>query len=120
MNTSNPPLLSTPLTKERAEEIIKASSRCTQATLLAFGIDGWPQYASGTLAFFRKAGFKLINLGCEGRFTMKKLLLHLSTDKSYIIFTSSHVMAYRKGILVDTAGGSFDRRKVEFIWEVER
>ena len=107
------------LTQEKADEIIKISSRCTQASLLAFGIDGWPQKTSGCLEFFSRHGYTLARLESSNR-GMKKLqsMLFFKPESDYFIITQGHAMSIRNGILVDTDTGKFDNRKVLFVWEV--
>jgi hypothetical protein len=44
----------------------------------------------------------------------------ISTHKNYLINTKGHAMALINGILIDTEGKGFDRRIIEFIWEVTK
>lgn len=50
------------LTEETRDEILSKAKRCTEATLAAFGIDGYPLKGSGCLVYLEQAGYKLTPL----------------------------------------------------------
>jgi hypothetical protein len=108
------------MTQELANSIIANSTRCTQATLQAFGIEGYPLLGSGCLEFMTRRGFKLERVMFPNSLdvTMKWLNSVRFSKGSYLINTPRHAMALIDGILVDTENKGFDNRKVLFIWEV--
>lgn len=94
--------------------------RCTQAVLRAFDIEGYPEYASGTLLYLKNKGYKLRKIDTPDR-TLRRFYtsgLH-DISKDYIIFTSGHVLCIREGIITDTAGCG-QHTRVESVWEVSR
>jgi len=104
-----------PLTPEDVANIKRRTVRCTQATMLAFGLKEYPETVSGCLDYLKENGFVMRSNKVWD--TMKG---YANAKYDYILFTRAHAMALRNGLLVDTAGGSFDRRRVEFAWIVER
>lgn len=108
-----------PLTPEQAESIVNQSSRCTQATLRAFGIEGYPHYGTGTLQFLAGAGFIEVRISLPTTITMKHFhKYYMNSSKNYLINTKGHAMACIGGVLVDTERKGWDRRVIEFVWEV--
>lgn len=108
------------MTKEQALKITNTSTRCTQATLRAFGIEGYPYYGSGCLEYLTKNGYKITPVpGLQGK-TMEKLRNECPSGY-YLILTKGHAMALCNEILIDTAPprGSRDNRKIEHVWLVE-
>ncbi len=106
------------MTQEKADKIISSSTRCTQATLRAFGIEGYPYYGSGCLEYLTSNGFTLTHMPGYIRQSMR-LLEKLRMDRNYLIHTKGHAMALINGILIDTAKRGFDGRRIENIWIVE-
>lgn len=103
------------LTPEDSKEIINKASRCTEATLAAFGIQGIPKFGPGILDYFKNNGFR------TDRLVSKEIevVRHLKALKGdWLIFTRGHAIALRNGILVDTERRGFDSRHVEFIWKI--
>jgi hypothetical protein len=102
------------LTQTEADAIVQKACRCTEATLLAFGVVGTPKTGSGCLGFLTNAGFKL------ERVPEPNWVLHLKKFQqgAYLVLTPGHAMALIGGILVDTERKGFDRRKVQFMWKV--
>ena len=106
------------MTPLEAAAIVSKATRCTEATLMAFGINGIvPQRGSGCLQHLRDHGFNL-------RFIpdMQNIPLHYleRNRSSLLIFTHEHAMALVDGILIDTMKQGFDNRKIEHIWEVTK
>jgi hypothetical protein len=109
------------MTQELANSIVSSSVRCTQATLRAFGIEGIPKLGSGCLEYLTRAGFKLQRISYSGmKLRDISKCCGISTHKNYLINTKGHAMALINGILIDTEGKGFDRRIIEFIWEVTK
>lgn len=106
------------LTKDDVTQIIRTSSRCTQATLRAFGIEGYPHYGPGCLNYLTRAGFRLENVK-EAR---GKSLANFNFDwgKKYLIFTKGHAMAHINGFLVDTSHGGHYNHPFESVWIVKK
>lgn len=93
-----------PTSAERGE------MRCTEATLQTFGITGAGE-ARGTtgihvLAALKRHGWKWQPVLSSGR-TLGQFLQAEHGD--FYIHTSRHAMAYRNGVLVDTAQGGMRR-----------
>lgn len=104
------------LTKDDVETIVSNSSRCTQATLLAFGIKGYPFYGPGCLNYLRKDGYETKEDQDQKGRALSECIFQGGVN--YIIFTKGHVMAYVDGLLVDTMKKNLDGRIVENIFEV--
>ncbi len=107
------------MTNELANNIISSSTRCTQATLRAFGIEGYPHYGSGCLEYLTQNGYKLQELQHHRGRKLRQASM-FRKDLSFLISTKGHAMALINGILVDTERKGFDSRKIENIWIVER
>ena len=106
------------MTHELANHIESSSSRCTEATLKAFGINGCiPKFASGCLQWLTLSKYKIIKLEYTPK-TLKDFKYDLT--KSYFINTRGHAMALIQGILIDTEKKGFDNRKIDWIWEVSK
>ncbi len=108
------------MTPELAENIISSSTRCTQATLRAFGIEGYPFHRSGCLEYYTKNGFKITEIKELQNISLKIFERHYERQYNFSIHTKGHAMALINGILVDTERKGFDSRKIENIWIVER
>lgn len=115
------------MTKELANEIVSNSSRCTEAALRAFGIDAIPKTGSGVLEQLRENGFKVWPQSQCLNETMKQLKAYIDlvdcgriAKSSWLIYTKGHAMAVIEGHLIDTAGGRWNNRKIEFLWKVEK
>lgn len=108
------------VTQELAHYIEKTSSRCTQASLRAFEITGYPFYASGCLSYFHKNNFTLESFPIPPNTKMKSLQSMLNKDLDYFILTAGHAMSVRNGILVDTSGRYWNNSTVEHVWEVRK
>jgi hypothetical protein len=109
------------VTAELARQIEQTSSRCTEATLRAFGIeDAIPQQGSGCLEHLKQAGFQLKPVMFVPS-TMKKLKYFITyqiKSDNYLILTKGHAMAFVDGHLIDTELKGFDNRVIEFCWVV--
>lgn len=107
------------ITPEIASLICASSSRCTQATLRSFGIDAWPEFASGVIGHLHAGGFHTLKIELPEMTVAQFLKLY--TEGKYIVFTSDHVFAIHNGIPVDTAHGRDNKRIcVESAWLVWR
>lgn len=106
------------MTTLEAAAIVSKATRCTEATLMAFGINGIvPQRGSGCLEYLRSHGYKYVKMNAPD----VKYLKHSAYQRgSYLIFTHEHAMALVDGILIDTMKQGFDNRKIEHIWEVTK
>lgn len=95
-------------------------TRCTQAVLRAFDIEGYPEYASGTLAYIKAQGYKLTKVEYPGR-SLRDFYTSGQHDmqRDYIIFTIGHVLCIRQGIITDTAGCG-QHTRVESVWGVTK
>ena len=109
----------TPITPAEVFSIVARSRRCTEATLLAFGIQAIPQFGSGCLEYLRANGRTLTQLNLPRDCTIKQFYYKVANpNKNYLIFTAGHAMALRGRHLIDTANLGIDKRKIEFAWEV--
>lgn len=108
------------MTQDQATTIINSSTRCTEATLKAFGIAGYPTQGSGCLEFLTRAEYRLTSILLKGRVSMKNMEYQLSNQKNYLINTDKHAMACIKGVLVDTMREGWNKRRVLFAWEVSK
>ena len=106
------------MTLTQANEIINKSTRCTQATLAAFGVDGYPLQGSGCLGYLTDAGYT-VELKWELKISLKDWYVkYMDMSKNYLIFTSGHAMACIGGVLVDAAAQGFNGRRIEQVFEV--
>lgn len=109
------------MTELEALEIVNTTTRCTEATLKAFGISGYPLCDTGTLEFISRAGYQLTPIKFKEGITLKKFYVdHVDMTKDYHIKTQSHAMACIKGVLIDTMREGWNKRRVLFAWEVTK
>ena len=104
------------MTPEQAQEIVRTSTRCTQAVLRAFNIEGYPYTGSGCLEYLTKNGYSIMPV--IGIKTIKECINKFPSGVSLIILTKGHVIAIINGILVDTASVR-SSTKVKYIWLVQ-
>jgi hypothetical protein len=97
------------------DEIVEKSNRCTQATLMTFGINGCPYHRSGVLEYLKVYGFTTVE---RKEFRGKKLIDLKYLKGNFTVHTKNHAMALVNGYLVDTQKQGFDNRTVENVWEV--
>lgn len=108
------------MTQQRADEIVNICTRCTQASLLAYEITGYPFYVSGCLEFFTRNGYILTRIPYLSGVKMKSLKSMLFMEKDLFIITYRHALAIVDRILIDTEQKGFDSRKILYAWEVTK
>ena len=115
------------MTQPEIDKVLGKSTRCTQATLLAFGIEGYPLTGSGVLSYLCSNGYTLIHFPMFEGITLRRAketidFWHNSIpdDSSYLIQTRRHTIAIINGLLVDTMRQGFNGRKILNAWEVSR
>lgn len=110
------------MTIEEARIIRITSTRCTQATLLGFGITGYPFQGSGCLEYLKNNRFVTTPVRFDRPIVtmefFRRRLIDLGAD--YLIFTKGHAMSVIQGILIDTDTNKWDGRKIEHAWIVKR
>lgn len=117
------------MTKELALEITNNASRCTEATLRAFGIDAIPKFGSGVLGQLKENGFKCTPIK-QPKYDLKRFKNWMDRypspgskeyyNDNYLIYTKGHAMAVIEGHLIDTERKGWNSRRIEFIWRVEK
>lgn len=108
------------MTHTQANLIVQKSSRCTQATLAAFGLDAYPLKGSGCLSYLTENGFN-VKLVWELKISLKDWYVkYMDMSKNYLIFTNQHAMACIGGVLVDTMNEGFNVRRIEQVFEVSK
>lgn len=108
------------MTKELALEITNNASRCTEATLRAFGIDAIPKTGSGILEQLKENGYKCSLIGYYSALKGIRKAIPDFKSFSYLIYTKGHAMAVIEGHLIDTERKGWNNRRIEFIWKVEK
>lgn len=106
------------MTQASAQQIVSTARRCTEATLAAFGVKGIPLNGSGCLQHLTQAGFTLTEV--QGVTGVRLDRFRFDPTKKYFVKTREHAMAVIDGVLVDTERRSFDSRRIQFLWIVER
>lgn len=108
------------MTTLERDTIVKSATRCTEAVCKAFGIEGAiPHYSSGVLQYLERNDFKCEKIRVVGTLRSAKNFF-LNSKENFVIFTAGHVLAIMGGIMIDTAGGDYDSRRIESCWIVEK
>ena len=101
------------MTPEKAKRITQTSTRCTQAVLRAFDIEGYPYYGTGVLEYLKAGGLDVRCIDSDVPFVKWMKEKH---EGSYVLFTKGHALAVVNGVVIDTARTK--KGKIEFVWQV--